>query len=236
MGIQHGEKMKQLVFSVLLSALAVSAHSKEEATCLPMKPCIQVIYINGPSSSGKSTLTKALQQEFDVPFLHIGIDKVIGMMPDKLNNWEGGEASEGFSWTKSVDETGQSVYEIQMGPFAKKISQTLKEIVLTLVKMDHFVIIDDVAFGSPDVDAWRETLKDYKVLWIGVSVPLPLLEEREKARGDRMPGSARAQYFKVHQGAKYDLEFDTSKEPLEKMVKAVKEKVFQRATKNCGER
>lgn len=44
----------------------------------------QIIYINGPSSSGKTTLAKALQQVFDQPFLHIGIDRVIGMMPVKF--------------------------------------------------------------------------------------------------------------------------------------------------------
>ncbi len=71
-----------------------------------MKKSIQIIYINGPSSSGKTTLAQALQQEFDVPFLHIGIDRVIGMMPNKLNNWEGGPAPLGFSWKSSVDETG----------------------------------------------------------------------------------------------------------------------------------
>lgn len=49
----------------------------------------QIIYINGPSSSGKTTLAKALQQEFDQPFLHIGIDRVIGIMPEKLNKWIG---------------------------------------------------------------------------------------------------------------------------------------------------
>jgi len=41
----------------------------------------QVIYLNGPSSSGKTELAKALQEALDKPFLHVGIDKVIGMMP-----------------------------------------------------------------------------------------------------------------------------------------------------------
>jgi chloramphenicol 3-O phosphotransferase len=62
-----------------------------------MKPAFQIIYLNGPSSSGKTTLAKALQEEFEQPFLHIGIDRVIGMMPVKLNNWDGGEALQGFS-------------------------------------------------------------------------------------------------------------------------------------------
>jgi RimJ/RimL family protein N-acetyltransferase len=83
-----------------------------------MKTKHQIIYINGPSSSGKTTLAQFLQQELDSPFLHIGIDRVIGMMPDKLNDWEGGPAPLGFSWKNSTDETGHPVHEIQLGPFA----------------------------------------------------------------------------------------------------------------------
>jgi chloramphenicol 3-O phosphotransferase len=101
-----------------------------------------------------------------------------------------------------------------MGPFAEKMSQTLKEIVLTLAKMGHHIIIDDVAFGKADVDVWRESLKEYKVLWIGLKTSLQELEEREKGRDNRIQGSARAQYFKAHNGVTYDLEFDTGKENL----------------------
>lgn len=147
------------------------------------------------------------------------------MMPNKINNWEGGPAPEGFSWKQTYDETGHPVQDIQMGPFAKKVSQTLKEIVLTMAKEGHYIIIDDVAFGKTDVDAWREVLKDYKVLWIGIKSPLPLLEEREKLRGDRIKGSARSQYFKVHNDVVYDLEFDVSKISLEEIVKEIKQKV-----------
>jgi len=38
---------------------------------------VQIIYLNGPSSSGKTTLAKALQDVFEEPFLHVGIDKII---------------------------------------------------------------------------------------------------------------------------------------------------------------
>jgi chloramphenicol 3-O phosphotransferase len=33
---------------------------------------VQIIYLNGPSSSGKTTLAKALQHALENPFLHIG--------------------------------------------------------------------------------------------------------------------------------------------------------------------
>jgi chloramphenicol 3-O phosphotransferase len=190
------------------------------AVCNPMR--VQIIYINGPSSSGKTILAKALQQEFDRPFLHIGIDRVIGMMPEKLNNWEGGPAPLGFSWKESFDETGHLMHEIQTGPFARKMVQTLMEIVLTMAKLGHYIIIDDVSFGKNQVDLWREFLKDYKVLWIGIKAPLGVLEARERERSNRIHGSARAQYFQVHKDIVYDLEFDTSKDSLNTMVKRIK--------------
>ena len=189
-----------------------------------MKEAFQIIYLNGPSSCGKTTLAKALQESLDEPFLHIGIDKVIGMMPSKLNAWEGSISVPGFSWKPSIDETGHPVQELQIGPFAQKMCQALKLIVLALAKEGHSLIIDDVAFGKGEVDLWKEILCDYKVLWIGLSTPLPKLEERERRRKDRTAGSARAQYFKVHKDVLYDLEFDTDQESVETIVQAIQER------------
>lgn len=57
--------------------------------------------------------------------------------------------------------------------------------------------------------------------------PLPILEEREKLRGNRMHGAARAQYFKVYKDITYNLEFDTSKEFMENIVQTIKKKLCQ---------
>ncbi len=194
-----------------------------------MKPAYQIIYINGPSSSGKTALAHALQNSFIDPYLHVSLDKIIGMMPNKLNNWEGGYAPEGFWWKEGIDKEGQLTQEIQMGPFAKKMVLSLKEIALTLAKMGHYLIIDDVAFGASEVALWQETLQNYRVLWIGLNAPLEHLELREKARGDRIAGSARAQHKEVHNGITYDLEFNTHQEPQEAIVRAIKSKVYPSA-------
>jgi chloramphenicol 3-O phosphotransferase len=172
---------------------------------------VQIIYLNGPSSSGKTTLAKALQHALAEPFLHVGIDKIIGWMPEKINDWTGGDAPLGFSWKKSKDELGNPLQELQMGPYAQKIGETFREVVLALAKMGHRIIIDDVSFGKGQIDEWKETLQNFRVLWVGVNAPLSVLEEREKERGNRIVGSARGQFHKVHVGVVYDLEIDTHK-------------------------
>ena len=46
----------------------------------------QVIYFKGSSSVGKSTLARTLQEILDPYFLHIGIDRIVGMMPLKTKS------------------------------------------------------------------------------------------------------------------------------------------------------
>lgn len=182
----------------------------------------KIIYLNGPSSSGKTTLAKALQNAFSEPFLHIGIDKLIGFMPAKFNNWEGGSAPLGFSWEPDLDPTGHPIYQIHAGPFAKKIIGTLKDIAILLASQNYNLIIEDVAFGAIEVEEWKQTLKNYQVLYVGVVTPLEVLEERERIRGDRFLGGARGQYFKVHENVAYDLEIDTHVHTLEEAVNRIK--------------
>lgn len=183
---------------------------------------IQIIYLNGASSSGKTTLAKALQQAFEEPFLHVGIDKIIGWMPEKINDWTGGEAPIGYSWKKSMDESSNLIQELQMGTYAQRIGRTFQEVVLALAKMGHRIIIDDVSFGKQQLDEWKKILKDFRVLWVGVNAPLAVLEQREKDRGNRIQGSARGQFHKVHADAIYDLEIDTHHLNLKDGIEKIK--------------
>ena len=61
------------------------------------KEPVKIIYLNRPSSRGKTTLAKALQHAFEEPLLHVDIEKIIGWMPEKANDWTGGEAPIGYN-------------------------------------------------------------------------------------------------------------------------------------------
>lgn len=190
----------------------------------------KIIYLNGPSSSGKTTLAKALQGSLEEPYLHIGIDKIIGFMPNKLNNWTGETVPEGFSWEPAKDPTGHPIYQIHAGPFAKRITRTLKDIAHLLAAQKYNLIIDDVSFGAVQVDEWKQVLKEFNVLYVGVITPLEILEERERSRGDRFLGGARGQYFKVHENVSYDLEIDTHTHSLEENLKKILELLVGKLT------
>lgn len=184
----------------------------------------KIIFLNGPSSSGKSTLAKALQNDLQEPYLYFQMDQLIEMMPDKINDWTGGEAPLGFSWKKEEVED-HPVLELQMGPFAKKFANTMKSIGALLASQGYNIIIDVVAFGKSDIDEWRELLQDQEVLFVGVKTPLAVLVEREKSRGDRLLGGARGQYLRVHQGVDYDLEIDTHHQSLIENIQKIKAKL-----------
>jgi len=181
-----------------------------------------IIYFNGPSSSGKTYLASALQKALEEPFLYVSIDMMVQMMPPSLNDWTGVAAPQGFSWKKGVDATGHTVQELQIGPFAQKMIESFKEVVLSLAKGGHNIIIDDVAFGKSQVDLWKERLKDFDVLYVGIFAPLEVLEKREQERSGRIAGSARAQYYKCHQDVEYDLFLDTDADSTEKNTEKIK--------------
>ncbi len=189
--------------------------------CSQLLAC-QVIYLNGTSSVGKTTLAKALQNELETPYLLVAIDKVIEMMPEKVNNWNGGSAELGFSWKKSTDSQGNPLQILQEGPFAKQMKPAMREITVVLAKNDFHLIIDDIANEKDSSVQWKNALKEHDVLWVGLTAPIEIIEKREKERGDRQVGQARAIYNEVHKGYSYDLFLDTSQDSMEEMVKKIK--------------
>lgn len=181
---------------------------------------MSIIYLNGPSSVGKTTLARALQQELREPFLVVGIDQLIDMMPDWINNWETTEANEGFYWERSLSDD-RPEYRITKGPFAQQIGDLLFDWVLLLATRGFNLIIDDVSFGKDQVDRWRKLLADYQVVWVGLTAPEQILLERERLRGDRKIGSTRAQRNVVHEDVVYDLMINTDQSSLAQQIEMI---------------
>lgn len=171
---------------------------------------MDVIILNGASSSGKSSIARELQSILPRNYLHIGIDTFISMMPEKSNSLDcSNKIADGFYFQQEVLE-GKTVQRIQSGSYGREVNHAYHSTVKYLVDLGLAVIVDDVMNGSGEQKLWNLALGSTNTLFVGVHCNLDVLTERERSRGDRVQGSAAEQAMRVHQGVIYDLELSTS--------------------------
>lgn len=154
----------------------------------------KIIVINGPSSSGKTTLALALQKQLDVPFIRFSFDLFIEHRSFPLEQMKSGR----FSWE-------------QMRP---AVFRGLHQCLPALATAGNNVIFDHII----ETKAWLHELvsliSGLDVFFVGLHCSLPELERREIQRGDRRPGEARQDLETVHRIPRYDLELN-SEDPLQ---------------------
>lgn len=159
---------------------------------------IQVIILNGGSSSGKTTIATCLQDILPSPWLHLGVDTLIDAMPQALLTSEAGIA---FGADGSV----------RPGPAFRRLEAAWMRGVAAMARAGARIIVDDVFVSGVDArDRWQAALVDVSVLWVGVRCDPAVATERERGRGDRVAGMATSQAQLVHAGMAYDVEVDTS--------------------------
>jgi chloramphenicol 3-O phosphotransferase len=156
-----------------------------------------IIILNGTSSSGKTSLVKVLQDTFTDPYLEAGIDKFIFMLPKRYLDrplWD--------------DVLGKASHAGETG---NRLVASMHQAIETLSLSGMNVIVDHVLVERP---WWQDCAMRFSHLpayLVGVHCPLKVLEQREKSRGNRTLGQARAQYEIVHGLGIYDVEVDTSR-------------------------
>ncbi len=160
----------------------------------------KIIFVNGASSAGKSTLCQALQAELDEPFWHVSIDHLIAarMLPARRN--EGGA----FAWQAMRPHFFEGFHRCLPALAAAGNNLLVEHIVETAAWMERLLRL----------------LAPYDLFFVGLHCPLPELERRERARGDRPLGDAASDYFIAHKFGEYDLEIDSTM-PLAENVAAV---------------
>lgn len=184
-----------------------------------------IIFLNGASSSGKSSIAKQLQEILEDGYLHIGIDTFIGLMPDKSNQLANTNVTaEGFYW-RPTTLNGRTIYKIAKGAYGVQVNDVYRTTITHLADSGLNVIVDDICDGQDEMRIWHEVLSGYDCLFVGIFCDDDELERREKARGDRQLGTAIEQSFRVHQGIQYALTVDTSSQSVEQCAELIKQKL-----------
>lgn len=161
---------------------------------------VDVIVLNGTSSSGKSTLATFLQARLDGTWLTLGID-------DLIRELSHGPRDRGAGGTFEITSEGSVV----VGDRFRTAELAWYEGVAAIARTGVGVIVDDVFLdGGVSQARLQSALEGLAVVWVGVHCDVAVAEAREARRGDRTAGMARDQAERVHQGVHYDLVVETS--------------------------
>ncbi|GAA5216186.1 chloramphenicol phosphotransferase CPT family protein [Streptomyces thinghirensis] len=159
-----------------------------------------IIFLNGTSSSGKSSIARELLHILDDGvFFHLAVDTFSAMRTQRALDPE---------------ELDAALRRTRMG-FHRSIA--------AMAESGNDVVVDHV-FS----ERWRlldclEVLRSEDVLFVGVHCQLDELARREQARGDRPAGLAEHQFDLVHSHGDYDLECDTSAASPRECAQQIKE-------------
>lgn len=172
----------------------------------------RVVLLHGTSSSGKTTIAHAVQRLAEEPWLRLGIDVFWSAIDERWME-HGSRAAEGFLWLHDAT--------IQPGPVGQRLAAGMRAAIVACARSGNDVIVDDVFIDPLWLDAWRKELVGLDCLLVGVLAPLETLEERERIRGNRILGEARAQFDVIHCGIDYDVTVDTARQSPDECARAV---------------
>lgn len=172
-----------------------------------------IIFLNGASCAGKTSITRGLQDQLPAPFMRLGVDDVV--FPLAPPRWLG--TPEGVRGTPRAD----GAVVIEMGPGGWALQRAFHRAARAIVDSGVRLIVDEVLFDPGLLLDWRDVLAALDVMLVGVHCDLEELEARERARPDRANGQCRAQVDVVHSHGPYDLEIDTTTTPASACVRQI---------------
>lgn len=164
-----------------------------------------IIFLNGVSSAGKTSLALELQENTNESYYVISQDAFCDMWPDKF-------------WKQNPEKM-----------FNHTMSLMYKTIKM-LSDLGNNVIVDHVLLNNEKLNSKNnegtlqdcvEQLCDNPVLFVHVVCPIDELRRRERERGDRSIGNAESQLAYIDPQDTYDITVDTFGVSIEECAKQI---------------
>lgn len=186
-----------------------------------------IVFLNGTSSSGKTSISMELKNQKEIPFHHLSIDDFFGNYNDFIDN-----KFPDIEPTREVNNVGQIIFD----PIGSVYYATIK----LFSEMGLNVIVDTVLDNDKRFNDYLDVLFDNPTLFVGVICSKEELTRREQIRGDREIGLANSQYDKIYSFNEYDLEVNTEElsptECAEKILSFIKSDQDYSAFKKLSKR
>jgi len=223
-------KLSTVILLTFIIAFGCSDSSKH--------PSSTIIFLNGTSSAGKSSIAHALQERLDDLYLHTGLDHFLWVLSPCFFD-HNQEDKCGFRIIQGVGEDPLAV-ALTKQPEGKRFAFAIHRAMLELAEMGMNLIIEEALFDEDDFQDYLNLFHNYRVYFIGVDADEEVLEQREKLREDRRAGIAKGLRKVVNRNKTYDLTIDTTfisqEEAAERIIQYMKENSTPKAFRNMNER
>ncbi|MFH0517808.1 chloramphenicol phosphotransferase CPT family protein [Streptomyces sp. M41] len=158
-----------------------------------------VIFLNGTSSSGKSSIAGELLRILDEPYFHMPVDAFHAM------------------------RSRTPVPQDQLATVLHRTWQGFHRAVAGMAAAGNNVVVDHVLSAEWRLKDCLSLFVPQDVVLVKVHCDPAELERRERARGDRPAGLAGAQLEQVHAHGVYDLECDTGEATPQECAHRIKD-------------
>lgn len=153
----------------------------------------KIIFLNGATSSGKTTIAKLLQSKIGEPFWHISIDHLRESSILPIKRFNSGE----FNWHENRENFFRG-FHLSLRAYVEGGNNLIVEHIIETKEWKDFLV---------------ELFQDIDLFFIGIHCPLEELKRREAERGDRPAGGAQKDFETIHVFNRYDLELDATLPP-----------------------
>jgi chloramphenicol 3-O phosphotransferase len=157
-----------------------------------------IIFLNGPSSSGKTSIALEMKKQGEVPLHHLSVDQFFQNYDHFIDT-----TYPDMKPTREVEPGVMS--DILFGPIGSLYYATIK----LFSELGLNVIVDTVISDDEFFNDFYDVLADYPILFVGVHCSKEELTRREQSRGDREIGLSHSQFDYVYAYDEYDLEVNT---------------------------
>jgi chloramphenicol 3-O phosphotransferase len=171
-----------------------------------------IIFLNGTSSSGKSSIAVELLRVLDEPSFHIPVDAFHAM------------------------RTGQEMSPERLATVLHNAWRGYHRAIAGMAAAGSHVVMDHVLSAEWRLRDCLDLFVPEDVVFVGVHCPRAELERRERERGDRPPGLAARQLAQVHAHGLYDVECDTSRADPLRCALRIRDFLADRATPTAFQR
>lgn len=175
---------------------------------------IEIIVLNGASSTGKTTLAAALQDVLEESWLVFGTDTLISSLPLALLEIHDDATIGARPREHRVREGGISFGadgEVSIGTEYRRLESTWLNGLAAIAASGTRLILDEVFLdGKRSQDRLHHVFTGHRIACIGVTCDNDVAAQRERDRGDRVIGGFEKQSSLVHEGVIYDLVVDTT--------------------------